>query len=73
MKLAVLSCIHGNYEALNEVLLDIDRHRIDQIYRSFSTLDELKSVLVQRCQVLLEMNDDIQARTNFHWWHYAAS
>jgi len=43
------------------------------VNRSFSTLDELESVLVQRCQVLLEMNDDIRARTNFHWWHYAAS
>jgi diadenosine tetraphosphatase ApaH/serine/threonine PP2A family protein phosphatase len=32
MKLAVISCIHGNYEALNAVLSDIDRHHADQIY-----------------------------------------
>ncbi len=32
MKIAVLSCVHGNYEALNAVLLDIDRQKADQIY-----------------------------------------
>lgn len=32
MKLAVISCIHGNYEALNTVLSDIDQHQADQIY-----------------------------------------
>jgi diadenosine tetraphosphatase ApaH/serine/threonine PP2A family protein phosphatase len=32
MKLAVISCIHGNYEALNAVLSDIDRHGAEQIY-----------------------------------------
>ncbi|NJN75594.1 MAG: metallophosphoesterase family protein [Synechococcaceae cyanobacterium RL_1_2] len=32
MKLAVLSCIHGNYEALNAVLSDIDKQKADQIY-----------------------------------------
>ncbi|MEL6385241.1 MAG: metallophosphoesterase family protein [Cyanobacteria bacterium J06626_18] len=32
MKLAVMSCIHGNYEALNAVLSDIDAHKADQIY-----------------------------------------
>jgi diadenosine tetraphosphatase ApaH/serine/threonine PP2A family protein phosphatase len=32
MKLAVISCIHGNYEALNAVLSDIDDHQADQIY-----------------------------------------
>jgi diadenosine tetraphosphatase ApaH/serine/threonine PP2A family protein phosphatase len=32
MKIAVMSCIHGNYEALNAVLSDIDQHHIDQIY-----------------------------------------
>lgn len=32
MKLAVISCIHGNYEALNAVLSDIDDHHADQIY-----------------------------------------
>jgi diadenosine tetraphosphatase ApaH/serine/threonine PP2A family protein phosphatase len=32
MKLAVMSCIHGNYEALNAVLSDIDTHNAEQIY-----------------------------------------
>lgn len=32
MKLAVMSCIHGNYEALNAVLSDIDDQNADQIY-----------------------------------------
>ena len=32
MKLAVISCIHGNYEALNAVLSDIDDQKADQIY-----------------------------------------
>ncbi|MFQ3616199.1 MAG: metallophosphoesterase family protein [Cyanobacteriota bacterium] len=32
MKLAVISCIHGNYEALNAVLSDIDKQKADQIY-----------------------------------------
>ncbi|NJN31358.1 MAG: metallophosphoesterase family protein [Synechococcales cyanobacterium RM1_1_8] len=31
MKTAVISCIHGNYEALDAVLLDIDAHQADQI------------------------------------------
>ncbi len=32
MKLAVISCIHGNYEALNAVLSDIDACKADRIY-----------------------------------------
>jgi diadenosine tetraphosphatase ApaH/serine/threonine PP2A family protein phosphatase len=32
MKIAVISCIHGNYEALNAVLSDIDDRRADKIY-----------------------------------------
>jgi diadenosine tetraphosphatase ApaH/serine/threonine PP2A family protein phosphatase len=31
MKFAVISCIHGNYEALDSVLLDIDRQQVDRI------------------------------------------
>lgn len=31
MKLAIISCIHGNYEALNAVLSDIDAHHADDI------------------------------------------
>jgi len=32
MKIAVLSCIHGNLAALDAVLQDIDHHTVDQIY-----------------------------------------
>ncbi len=32
MKIAVMSCIHGNYEALNAVLSDIDDHKAEQIF-----------------------------------------
>jgi diadenosine tetraphosphatase ApaH/serine/threonine PP2A family protein phosphatase len=32
MKIAVISCIHGNIKALNEVLRDIDRNTCDKIY-----------------------------------------
>lgn len=32
MKLAVISCIHGNIEAFNAVLSDIDQQEADQIY-----------------------------------------
>lgn len=32
MKIAVMSCIHGNYSALDAVLLDIDRHQAEKIY-----------------------------------------
>ncbi len=31
MKFAIISCIHGNYEALNAVLSDIDQHHADQV------------------------------------------
>ena len=31
MKLAVISCIHGNLEALNAVLSDLDARKADQI------------------------------------------
>ena len=32
MKIAVISCIHGNYEALNAVLSDIDANHAEKIY-----------------------------------------
>ena len=31
MKIAVMSCIHGNYEALNAVFTDIDQQKADSI------------------------------------------
>jgi hypothetical protein len=39
------------------------------VNRSFSALDELEAVLVQRCQTMMQMHDDIRARTNFYWWN----
>ena len=32
MKIAVMSCIHGNYEALDAVLIDIERQLAEKIY-----------------------------------------
>ncbi len=32
MKIAVMSCIHGNYEALDAVLLDCDRQKAEKIF-----------------------------------------
>lgn len=32
MKIAVMSCIHGNYEALDAVLLDSDRQKAEKIF-----------------------------------------
>ncbi len=32
MKIAVMSCIHGNYEALNAVLQDIDHQKAEKIF-----------------------------------------
>lgn len=32
MKIAIMSCIHGNYEALNAVLLDIDQQKAEKIF-----------------------------------------
>ncbi len=32
MKIAVISCIHANYAALDAVLIDIDQQKADQIY-----------------------------------------
>ncbi|MFN5856173.1 MAG: metallophosphoesterase family protein [Pseudanabaenaceae cyanobacterium] len=32
MKIAVMSCIHGNYEALDAVLRDIDRQKAEKIF-----------------------------------------
>ena len=31
MKIAVMSCIHGNYAALDAVLLDIDQQKAEKI------------------------------------------
>jgi predicted phosphodiesterase len=32
MKIAVMSCIHGNYEALDSVLSDIDQQKDEKIF-----------------------------------------
>ncbi|MFN9858489.1 MAG: metallophosphoesterase family protein, partial [Pseudanabaena sp.] len=32
MKIAVMSCIHGNYEALDTVLRDIDHQKAEKIF-----------------------------------------
>ena len=32
MKIAVMSCIHGNIDALDAVLLDIDKYKAEKIF-----------------------------------------
>lgn len=32
MKIAVMSCIHGNYEAFDAVLSDIDKHSVEKVF-----------------------------------------
>lgn len=34
----------------------------------FDSLDELEDVLEQRCRVLMQMPEQIRARSCFHWW-----
>ncbi|MFG6100732.1 metallophosphoesterase family protein [Leptothoe sp. EHU-05/26/07-4] len=60
MKLAVISCIHGNYEALNAVLSDIDAQKADQIYclgdlvgygpYPNEVVDRIRSLEIPTCQ-----------------------
>lgn len=38
------------------------------VNKSFETLDDLEFVLAQRCQILVKMQPQIQALTNYHWW-----
>lgn len=41
--------------------------------KSFENLDELESVLIERCQILETMTSEIKALTNYHWWPDTAS
>ncbi|MEM1255836.1 MAG: metallophosphoesterase family protein [Cyanobacteria bacterium P01_H01_bin.21] len=60
MKLAVISCIHGNYEALNAVLSDIDAQKAEQIYclgdlvgygpYPNEVVDKIRSLEIPTCQ-----------------------
>ncbi len=36
--------------------------------RSFEDLDEVESVLFNRCKQLLEQKDLVRGLTNFYWW-----
>lgn len=38
------------------------------VNKNFETLDELETVLAQRCRILTEMTKTIQALTNYYWW-----
>lgn len=38
------------------------------VNKSFATLDDLETVLAQRCQILAQMQSQIQALTTYHWW-----
>ena len=36
--------------------------------RAFATLDDLETVLVERCRILEAEPDRLKAHTHFHWW-----
>jgi transposase len=36
--------------------------------RTFANLDELETVLVERCRVLLKQPELVQGFTHYHWW-----
>jgi hypothetical protein len=36
--------------------------------QSFASLDHLEELLAQRCCILHDMQAQIAALTNFHWW-----
>jgi transposase len=38
------------------------------VNKNFESLDELEEILAQRCQILTNMTEPIQALTNYHWW-----
>jgi transposase len=38
------------------------------VNQSFASLDHLEEVLAQRCCILHDMQAQIAALTNFHWW-----
>ena len=43
MKIAVLSCIHGNLPALEAVLKDIEKHNCDRIFQPLNKLHNKNS------------------------------
>ena len=38
------------------------------VNKSFDTLDELEEVLAERCCLVSQMQSQVQALTNYHWW-----
>lgn len=34
----------------------------------FETLDDLVAAQAERCEMMLDMTDEIRSRTNYHWW-----
>jgi transposase len=38
------------------------------VNRAFATLDDLETVLVERCRTLAADPDRLKAHTHFHWW-----
>ncbi|MFB2978578.1 metallophosphoesterase family protein [Microseira sp. BLCC-F43] len=60
MKIAVMSCIHGNYEALDAVLIDIDDRNVDKIYClgdlvgygpfPHAVIEQIRSLDIPTCQ-----------------------
>ena len=38
------------------------------VNKSFDTLEDLETVVAQRCQILAQMPSQIRALTNYYWW-----
>ena len=69
MKLAVISDIHGNYEALKSVLAEIDKMKITEIY-CLGDVVGYYSQINECCNELIERN--IPSLMGNHDWYMAS-
>lgn len=64
MKIAIISDIHGNLEALKETLKDIEKRKIDKIYCLGDTIakgvhpKECIKLIKEKCEIVLQGNTD---------------
>jgi len=69
MKIAFISDIHGNYEALKEVLKEIDKANVDKVY-CLGDVVGYYSQVNECCQALVERN--ISCVMGNHDWYLAS-
>ena len=62
MRIAIISDIHGNLEALKQTLKDIKERNIDKIFCLGDTI--MKGVHSQECIELVKQNCDVVIRGN---------